>query len=156
MCVISHFYLQNRTSIFMFYNLLSYTFAQNFNANFMAEIEKLVIISTVGPENPEKATLPFVLATAAQAININAVIILQSSAVELANKGVAETIIAKDLMPLKDLMDSYINEWGVLNVCSPCLESREITSEDLVEGSQIIAAETIVLEILSAKSVVTY
>ena len=122
----------------------------------MAVTEKLVIICTVGAENPEKATLPFVLATAAQANNVNAVIILQSSAVSLAKKGVAETIIAKDLLPLKNLMDSYINEWGVLNVCTSCLESREITSEDLVVGSQIIDASNVVAEILSAKSVVTY
>lgn len=33
----------------------------------MAENEKLVIICTYGGENPEKATLPFVMATAAQA-----------------------------------------------------------------------------------------
>ncbi len=105
---------------------------------------------------PRKGNSSFCLATAAQANNINAVIILQSSAVELAKKGVAETIIAKDLLPLKNLMDSYINEWGVLNVCTSCLESREITSEDLVVGSQIIDASNVVAEILSAKSVVTY
>ena len=122
----------------------------------MAVIEKLVIICTVGAENPEKATLPFVLATAAQANNVNAVIILQSSAIALAKKGVAETIIAKDILPLKDLMDSYINEWGVLNVCTSCLESSDLTNEELVGGSQIIDTSNVVAEILSAKSVVTY
>jgi len=122
----------------------------------MAEIEKLVIICTVGLENPEKAALPFILATAAQAMNINPVIILQSSAVELAKKGVAKTIIAENLIPLKDLMDNYINEWGLLNVCFTSLDSRKITIDDLVVGSQIITIETVVAEILSAKSVVTY
>jgi len=122
----------------------------------MAEIEKLVIICTVGLENTEKAALPFILATAAQAMNINPVIILQSSAVEIAKIGIAETIITKEVKQLKELMDSYISEWGVLNVCSTCLESRDITSEELVVGSEIITAESIVSEVLSAKSVVTY
>ena len=122
----------------------------------MAEIKKLVIISTVGPENPEKARLPFVLATAAQAADVNAVLILQASAVEIAKIGIAETIITKEVKQLKELMDSYISEWGVLNVCSSCLESRDITSEELVVGSEIITAESIVSEVLSAKSVVTY
>ena len=122
----------------------------------MAEIKKLVIISKVGLENPEKARLPFVLATAAQAADVNAVLILQASAVEIAKIGIAETIITKEVKQLKELMDSYISEWGVLNVCSSCLESRDITSEELVVGSEIITAESIVSEVLSAKSVVTY
>ena len=72
----------------------------------MAENEKLVIISTIGDENPEKATLPFVLATAAQASDVEVVVILQSNAVVLAKQGEVEKINAKDFMPLKDLFRS--------------------------------------------------
>jgi len=42
----------------------------------METAEKLVIISTTGPENIEKATLPFVVATAAQTLDTQVVIIL--------------------------------------------------------------------------------
>lgn len=118
--------------------------------------EKIVIISTIGIENPEKATLPFVLAVAAQVTDVEVVIILQSSAVELAKTGEAEKVNAKDLMPLKELMDNYISQGGKLNLCSPCLKARNLTKEDLIEGSIIIAAGTVVAEVLSAKSVVTY
>jgi predicted peroxiredoxin len=122
----------------------------------MAENEKLVIISTIGDENHEKATLPFVLATAAQATDVNVVIILQANAVVLAKQGVAEKIKAKDFMPLKELFDAYLSSGGTLLICSPCLKARNIAKEELITGSSIIAAGTVVSEVISAKSVVTY
>ncbi len=122
----------------------------------MAENEKLVIISTIGDENHEKATLPFVLATAAQASDVEVVVILQANAVVLAKQGVAEKINAKDFMPLKELIDSYLSSGGNLLLCSPCLKARTISKEELITGSSIIAAGTVVSEVMSAKSVVTY
>jgi predicted peroxiredoxin len=122
----------------------------------MTEIEKLVIISTNGDENPEKATLPFVLATAAQASDVEAVVILQSNAVVLAKQGEAEKVNAKGFMPAKQLIEAYISSGGQLLVCSPCMKVRNIAKEDLIDGSLIIAAGTIVSEVLSARSVVTY
>ncbi|MDP4208224.1 MAG: DsrE family protein [Bacteroidota bacterium] len=122
----------------------------------MAENEKIVIISTIGNENPEKATLPFVLATAAQAMDVEVVMFLQASAVVLAKTGEAEKVNAKGFMPIKELIDTYIKLGGKLNLCSPCLKERNITKDDLIEGCEIIAAGTIVSEALSAKTTITY
>jgi uncharacterized protein involved in oxidation of intracellular sulfur len=122
----------------------------------MEEIEKIVIISTTGPENQEKATLPFVVATAAQSIDVKVTVILQASAVLLAKKGAAENINAPGLLPLKQLMDTFIELGGDLHLCSPCIKERHIKEEELVTGSQLIAAGTVVTEVLSAKAVLTY
>ena len=110
----------------------------------MAENEKLVIISTIGDENQEKASLPFVLATAAQASDVEVVVILQSNAVVLAKQGEASKINAKDFMPLKDMFETYIGAGGKLLLCSPCLKARNISKEELIDGSLIIAAGTVV------------
>jgi len=122
----------------------------------MAEIEKIVIISTMGDEHPEKATLPFVLASAAQASDVEVVVILQSNAVVLAKQGEAEKVNAKGFIPVKQLMDAYINSGGTLLICSPCMKERNIAKEDLINGCSIIAAGTVVSEVMSARSVVTY
>ncbi len=122
----------------------------------MAENEKLVIISTTGPENQEKATLPFVIATAAQTVDVKVVVILQSTAVLLAKKGNAKHVNAPGLMPLEKLLDTFIELGGELMVCSPCIKERFIKEEELVAGSKLVAAGTVVEEILSATSVVTY
>ncbi len=122
----------------------------------MAENEKLVIISTLGNEHPEKATLPFVLATAAQASDVEVAVILQSNAVVIGKQGEAEKINAKGFMPLKELVEAYINAGGSLLLCSPCLKERNISKEELISGTSIIAAGTVVTEVMSAKTVVTY
>jgi len=122
----------------------------------MAENEKIVIISTIGDENPEKATLSFVLATAAQSMDVEVVMILQASAVVIAKEGEAEKINAPGLMPLKKLVDTFMELGGKLLLCSPCLKERNITANDLINGSTVIAAGSVVTEVLSATSVVTY
>ena len=118
--------------------------------------EKIVIISTTGPENPEKATLPFVVATAAQSMDIEVTIILQSEAVLLTKKGEAEKVKAKGLLPLKELLDTFIELEGKLMLCSPCVKERNIKQEELIEGSELIAAGTVVTEVMSATNVVNY
>lgn len=118
--------------------------------------EKIVIISTVGKDNPEKATLPFVLATAAQATDVEVTVILQADSVVLAKKGEADHVKAGSLLPLKELLDTFLEFKGSLFLCSPCLKARNITENEIIEGSQIIAAGTVVTEVLSATSVVTY
>lgn len=118
--------------------------------------EKLVIITTTGLENPEKATLPFVLATAAQTVDTKVVVILQSSAVLLAKKGLAEHANAPGLMPLKKLIDTYIELGGELLLCSPCVKERNISSDDLISGTKTIAAATVVDEVMTATSVLNY
>lgn len=122
----------------------------------MAENEKLVIISTTGPENQEKATLPFVIATAAQTVDAEVVVILQASAVLLAKKGAAENVNAQGLMPLKNLMETFVGLGGRLLLCSPCIKERFIKEGELFPGSQLIVAGTVVEEVLSAKAVITY
>jgi predicted peroxiredoxin len=122
----------------------------------MEQTEKIVVISTTGPEFQEKATLPFVVATAAQTVDTHVVIILQASAVLLAKKGMAENVNAPGLLPLKQLMDTFIELGGDLLICNPCIKERHITSEDLMPGAKPIAAGTVVTEVLSAKAVLTY
>ncbi len=74
--------------------------------------EKLILMCTHGPEDPERATIPFVMATTAQASDMDVVIGLQVDGVLLARKGVAETIAAPAFPPLKELMDIYLENGG--------------------------------------------
>ena len=122
----------------------------------METSEKIVIITTTGGENPEKATIPFVMATAAQATDVVVSVILQSNSVVLAKKGEAEKVDAPEFMPAKQLIDAYIEMGGKLLLCSPCLKERNITRDDLIDGCEIIAAGTVISEVLSAKAVLTY
>ena len=49
--------------------------------------EKIIYVTTNGPESPEKATLPFKLANAGLALDLDVVLALQGPAVYLAHAG---------------------------------------------------------------------
>jgi predicted peroxiredoxin len=79
----------------------------------MAEVkEKLVFIATRAGEDPERACYPFMLANAAQSMDIEAVVVLQSDGVYLAQKGYADNISVPGFTPLKQLLDSYVANGG--------------------------------------------
>ena len=90
------------------------------------DINKVLIIHTTGHANPEKATLAFVVATALQTADAEVTMILQSDAVWLAKVGEAEKVSAPGLMPLKNLLDTFIEMNGNIMICSPCIKERGI------------------------------
>src|SRR5674476_1588395 len=107
----------------------------------MAEIsKKLVIMVTNGPENPELATIPFVMATAAQASDVDVLMGFQGNGVMLMAKGMVDHVAASGFPPLKDLLNIYIEAGGKLYVCGPCVGSRKIAQQDMIEGATIVGA----------------
>lgn len=122
----------------------------------MSEGEKLVFMVTHGPNDAELATIPFVMAGAALASDVGVVMGFQGAAVELMKSGVAESVAAPEFPPLPKLLDTVRELGGLLLVCGPCLKSRGITAEDLVEGAEIVAAGRFIAEITSATNVLTY
>jgi predicted peroxiredoxin len=118
--------------------------------------EKIVIIATHGAEDPERATFPFVVANAALAMDVKAVICLQGESVTLAVKGGSENVSAGGFPPLKELMASYFAQGGKLLLCTPCIKSRNISPDMLVEGASPVAAARVVQECLEATSTLNY
>ncbi len=80
----------------------------------MAEPEKLVLVATHAKEDPERATFPLLVATAAQTMDVEAVVILQGDGVYLAKKGYADDITFPGLTPLKTLIESFVANGGKL------------------------------------------
>ena len=118
--------------------------------------EKIIYIGTFAGENPEKASLPFVLANAALALEVDAVVALQGTAVYLAKKGYLENVFAAGLPPLKELVESFLEQGGRLIVCVPCIRERKIDESDLIDGAKPVAAAGLTLEILEANATLVY
>jgi predicted peroxiredoxin len=74
--------------------------------------EKIVFVATHAGEDPERASFPLMLANAAQAMDVEAVVVLQSDGVYLAQKGYADNITVPGSAPLKQLIDSYVANGG--------------------------------------------
>ncbi len=119
--------------------------------------EKILYISTCGFENAERAHLPFVLANAALAMDIKATIVLQGSAVYIAQKGaVAHMPSGGGFRPLKELLESFLESGGKLKVCGPCIKERNIDETDLLPGVTVTAAGALNVEAMEANAVFCY
>ena len=118
--------------------------------------EKLVIFGTHGPEDPERACLPFVIGNAALVMEVDVTVMLQGSAVFIAKEGCYEHVFAAGLPPLKELIKAFIDQGGKLLICTPCIQERNITPEMLVKIAQPVKAGRAVMEILEANNVMTY
>lgn len=118
--------------------------------------EKIVYIGTYGAENPERASLPFVLANAALVMEVEALVALQGPAVFLAKKGMLEHVHASGFAPLKSLVDSFLEQGGRLVVCVPCIQERKISEEELIDKAVPMAGGALTEEILSANATLVY
>jgi predicted peroxiredoxin len=123
----------------------------------MADAEKLVFMVLHGPDHPEHATIPFVMAGAALASDVQVVLGFQADGVELVRPGVAETVEAAGFPPLKKLLDDVRELGATLLVCGPCVKSRGIEAPGgLIEGAEVVAAGRFIAEITSATNSLVY
>ena len=123
----------------------------------MAANEKLVFMVTRGPDEPELASIPFVMAVAALASDVEAVVGLQGNGVELAVRGRTHGVEARGFPPLSKLLEDYCNLGGRLLVCTPCIRAREIDPErQFVENAELVAAGRFVAEVTSATNALVY
>jgi len=124
----------------------------------MAENEEVVMFfSTHAGDDAEKAAMPFVMACGALAMDVKAVVVLQGQGVYIAQQGYVDNMLPPGgFPPLKKLLADFLELGGVLKVCGPCIEERQIKKSDLVEGAEITAAGELVLDSMEAKAVFVY
>ncbi len=118
--------------------------------------EKIVYVVTHGEEDPERATLPFVHANGALAMDVEAVVVLMGTAVMLARKGFVNHVFAGGLPPLKKLLEDFLSQGGRILLCTPCIQFRQIGQADLIEQARPIAAAAFTNEVLTANAVLNY
>jgi predicted peroxiredoxin len=119
--------------------------------------EKVMFISTHAGENPEKAAIPFVMGSAALAMDVKALVVLQEEGVYLAQKGYAEHMTKPGgFEPLSKLIADFLELGGELKVCVPCIKARNITEADLIDKAVTTAAGQLITDALEADAVFTY
>jgi predicted peroxiredoxin len=122
----------------------------------MATEKKITYIVTYGQDDGEKATIPFILANAAMAMDITPVIILQSNGVMLGVKGFVDKVHFKEGISLKQLMDNYLEAGYKLLLCGPCVQKRNLDEKDFIDGAIVVGAARVTEEVLSSVNVLTY
>ena len=115
---------------------------------------KLLTSATHGKEDPERATLPFIMGNIAASAGQEAVVLLTIEGVWLATGGYADDIEKPGFPPLRDILSSFLAGGGKVWVCGTCAKPRGITEDDLIEGAEIVTAAYVV-EYLSQGDVAT-
>jgi uncharacterized protein involved in oxidation of intracellular sulfur len=121
-------------------------------------VEKNLYIGTCAGDNPEKAAMPFVMANAALAMDVQATVCLQGNGVYLAQKDYTKNMVSPGgFPPMPKLINDFIELGGKLLVCAPCIKERHIDQNgDLLEGASITAAGALNLLAMESKAVFVY
>jgi predicted peroxiredoxin len=105
---------------------------------------QLLVNCTHGKDDPERATLAFVVGNVAASADQDAVVLLTIEGVWLATKGYADDIRKEGFQPLQDVMQSFIRNGGQIWTCGACATPRGITADHLIEGAKIVTAANVV------------
>jgi predicted peroxiredoxin len=107
-------------------------------------------------DDPDRATVGFVVANAALSSGQETMVFLSTEGVRLAVAGVAEAIHEEGFQPLKVLMSSFVESGGSILVCSPCFKKRNLDSSQLVPGAVIVGGARLVEFLAQGAACVSY
>ena len=111
--------------------------------------------ATHGRNDPERATLPFIVANVAASADQEAIVLLTIDGVWLATKGYADDIHHEGMPPLREVVASLLANGGEIWACGACTKPRGITDDHLIEGARIISAVDFVAELASGTPLYT-
>jgi len=117
---------------------------------------KFCVSLTNAANDPDRATVGFVVANAAAGSDQETVVFLSTEGVRLGVAGGADGIHEDGFSPLADLMASFVEAGGTIWVCSPCFKRRGLDETALVEGATIVGGAKLVEFLASGSPCVTY
>ena len=104
----------------------------------------MAVCPACGKENPERATLAFIVGNVAASADQPAIVLLTIEGVWIATKGYADAIHKEGFQPLKEIIDSYVANGGQIWACGACAKPRGITDQHLIPGAKIVTAAMVV------------
>jgi len=101
--------------------------------------QQYLINCEYGNDNPEKATIAFILAYTSSKTNPTAVF-ATSEAAGLLLRNQRPDIVADGYEPLNGLIDGFIENGGRIWLCPACAKAKGISEDDLIDGVELAGA----------------
>lgn len=117
---------------------------------------KFCVSLTWSKNDPDKATVAFVIAGAAVASDKNTMVFLSTEGVRLGVLGYADDVHEDGFAPLKELMTNFVEAGGLIYVCSPCFKKRGLDETRLVSGASIVGGAMLVEWLSDGSPCVSY
>ncbi len=120
------------------------------------EKEKILYVQTSGIDSPERTYAPFILATTAIAMGVDATIYFVIKGVTVVKKGEAEKIKLGEFPSLREVMDQAIQAGVKLEVCEQSCMLLGIDRGGFIDESVIVGAATLNDRALEADAVLCF
>lgn len=117
---------------------------------------KFCVSLTNAKNDPDRATVGFVVANAAAGSDQETLVFLSTEGVHLAVEGYADDVHEDGFSPLKDLIANFVEAGGTIWVCSPCFKKRGLDEDALIKGATIVGGAKFVEFLVGGSPCVTY
>ena len=118
---------------------------------------KFCVSLTHSKDNPDKATVGFVVANAAVGSGKETMVFLSIEGVhQIAGRAGRYGIHEEGFAPLRELMDNFAKAGGTMYVCSPCFKKRKLDENNLVAGATIVGGAKLVEFLSDGSPCVSY
>lgn len=111
---------------------------------------------THAKDDPDRATVAFVVASAAAGSGKETLVFLSVEGVRLSQKGYADGVHEEGFSPLRELMENFAKAGGSIYVCSPCFKRRKLDENNLVAGATIVGGAKLVEFLSDGSPCVSY
>lgn len=122
----------------------------------MSTRKKILYVQTSGIDTPERTYAPFVLATTASAMGIDATIYFVIKGVTVVKKGAAEKVKVGEFPALKQVMDQAVKAGIKLTVCEQSCMLLGISRGEFIPEAKIVGAATLNDMALDADAVLCF
>jgi predicted peroxiredoxin len=116
----------------------------------------LLIHCTHGREDPERATLAFIVGNVAASADQDVVMLLTIDGVWLATQGYADEIHKEGFPPLSEVIQSFRSNGGHIWACGTCTKPRGIAEGQLIDGAKIVTAANVVERLMSGAATLDF
>jgi len=116
----------------------------------------VMVHTTHGKDDIERASLTFVVANTALNSNQQATVLLTIEGVWVATQGYIDGLQANGFAPLSDLISQFVASGGKVWVCGACAKPRNITQQQLIDGAQIVGAATAVEALVNGAQTLSF
>jgi len=122
----------------------------------MSEKKRILYVQTSGVDTPERTYAPFVLATTAAMMNIDATIYFLIKGVTVVKKGEAEKIKLGSFPSLKEVIDQATRAGVKLLVCEQSTQLLGLSRGDFIPEAKVVGAATLNDLVLDADAILCF
>lgn len=122
----------------------------------MSEKKKILYVVTSGIDTPERTYAPFILATTATAMGLDATIYFLIRGVTIVKRGEAEKIKLGTFPSLNEVMVQAIGAGVKLEVCEQSCMLLGLGRGDFVDSAKVVGAATLNDRLLDADAVMSF